>query len=261
MSEIEQLSVLYNFLYELTVPLADFMENSLKVKYKEEWWKKGVFAKLDDYDKKAINKKNITSLKYFDIQTLLKLFKKNISIFEENIDINEMKTKNSLLDLSESILNIRNKVAHPVNNRLKIEIFNLYIGYLISFGKTIKLEDKYLIKLSNLNIKYFVKSNESNNEVDNESIDKIKIDKMFSLIKTMVLIPALKCKTLDEDIQSSILDTRDRLKIKKQSKEIYDFFKDALISKRGKIVCSELHKNGLKGFEDIVDEIEKIYNS
>ena len=259
MKEVEQLSILYNFLYELTMPLSCFMEDVLKNKYKTDWWKKGVLAKLDEEDRKEIIKKDIKSLNLIDLQKLLKLLSTNISIFDEQINRKEIESKNNLLNISNTVKNIRNKVAHPVQNKMNIEIFKLYIKYLYSFGVAINVNNESLINLVNTKVRYVVSINDNINNEENVTFDKIKIDEMFITINTIVLIPALKCKTLDEDIKDSVLDTRDRLKIKKTSREIYEFFKDALISKRGKMVYKELKKNGLKGFEDIINDIEKIY--
>jgi mRNA-degrading endonuclease RelE of RelBE toxin-antitoxin system len=84
---------------------------------------------------------------------------------------------------------------------------------------------------------------------------------VLDFIKREVLNPAIDYPMLDEDIKSSVRDTLSRLEKKKSVKEIGDFFEDALISKRGKEIHDTFQKLGLKAFEDIAGEIQRLCSS
>ncbi|MDR0684041.1 MAG: hypothetical protein LBF83_02800, partial [Spirochaetaceae bacterium] len=83
--------------------------------------------------------------------------------------------------------------------------------------------------------------------------------KLLELITKNVFIPAINCTELDEDIKESVKDTQKRLASKATSKEVYDFFYDALTARRGKQVYSTLKEARLLSFEDITDEFLNIY--
>ncbi|MCM1236456.1 MAG: hypothetical protein NC489_40775 [Ruminococcus flavefaciens] len=80
---------------------------------------------------------------------------------------------------------------------------------------------------------------------------------LIFLINEKVLAPALKCPTLDQDIKESVQNTYNRIISKRAADGILDFFKDALDARRGKQIMDELHKNNLKAFEDIYEEVKK----
>lgn len=81
---------------------------------------------------------------------------------------------------------------------------------------------------------------------------------LIFLINEKVLAPALKCSTLSQDIKESVQNTYNRIISKKTADGILDFFDDALNARRGKQIMDELHKNGLKAFEDIYEEVKEI---
>ena len=89
------------------------------------------------------------------------------------------------------------------------------------------------------------------------SYNRINRKQLLNFIKENVLFPALACKELSQDIKDSVQDTFERLELKNSTKEILDFFEDALIARRG-IIHEEFLKHNLKGFEEIADEVRKL---
>ena len=85
--------------------------------------------------------------------------------------------------------------------------------------------------------------------------------KLINIIEKNVIIPALSCEFLPENIIKSIKNTRTRLNIQNTAQGIISFFNDSLNAERGKEICKVLHKNSLKSFEDIKSEVEKSYYS
>ena len=85
-----------------------------------------------------------------------------------------------------------------------------------------------------------------------------KRDELLDFIKEKVLLPAINCQELNEDIKASVEDTLKRLERKETVKEIFDFFEDALNARRGKAIYVEFKKLNLTSFEDIFSDVKKI---
>ncbi|MDR2795267.1 MAG: hypothetical protein LBB47_00975 [Spirochaetaceae bacterium] len=81
---------------------------------------------------------------------------------------------------------------------------------------------------------------------------------VLDFIKKEVLYPAISHPLLKDEIKNSVKDTLVRLEIKESVNEISDFFEDALMSLRGKEIYKAFHDLGLKGFEDITDDVRKL---
>ncbi|MFP3041625.1 hypothetical protein LQZ19_07345 [Treponema primitia] len=89
-----------------------------------------------------------------------------------------------------------------------------------------------------------------NNEIEER-------EKILNYLREKVLYPAIADDSkLDYDYQESIKNTIFRLEEKENAKEIMDFYKDALKSKRGKQMLEAEHNAGLTAFEDLEDEIK-----
>jgi hypothetical protein len=69
----------------------------------------------------------------------------------------------------------------------------------------------------------------------------------------------LVCETLPPDVKLSVDRTTLRLHSMRTIDEIMGFFNNAMHSARGIVVQDILHKNNLLSFEDIKDEINRIY--
>lgn len=92
------------------------------------------------------------------------------------------------------------------------------------------------------------------------TFNNCKRKELFDLINEKVLIPAMNCNNLNEDIKESVKNTFEILKKKETVKEIFDFFNGALDSRRGKQVYEELKKHKLTAFEDILSDVRKLYH-
>lgn len=92
------------------------------------------------------------------------------------------------------------------------------------------------------------------------TFNNYKRDELFDLINEKVLMPAINCDSLNDDIKESVKNTFERLKKKETVKEIFDFFEDALTARRGKQIYEEFKKHKLMAFEDILSEVRKLYN-
>jgi hypothetical protein len=97
---------------------------------------------------------------------------------------------------------------------------------------------------------------EKKNETPNNEILRYDI---LSLIENKILLKAISCETLPPDIKLSIDRTTLRLHSMRTIEEIIGFFNGAMRSERGITVETALHKEGLLAFEDIKDEVNKLY--
>jgi hypothetical protein len=84
--------------------------------------------------------------------------------------------------------------------------------------------------------------------------------RIISIIENKVLLNAISCETLPSDIKLSVDRTTLRLHSMRTIDEIMGFFNNAIRSERGIFVQDVLHKNGLSCFEDIKEEINRLYN-
>lgn len=81
---------------------------------------------------------------------------------------------------------------------------------------------------------------------------------ILDYINEKVFTPAINHPDLDEDIKESVRNTFERLKKKETTKEILDFFNDALDARRGKTIHDAFQKLGLLGFEEIANDVTKL---
>jgi hypothetical protein len=153
---------------------------------------------------------------------------------------------------------IRTIVAHANDADMSPSVFAESLSDLLKFAKIIKV-DETLIRmleqdskksLRNIPREYFLKAKEIN----------IK-EKIIAVIEEKVLLPAVNCENLEQEIKTSIDRTTLRLHSMRAIEEIASFFNNAMHSERGIIVQRRLHEQGLLGFEDIKDEINGIYKS
>jgi hypothetical protein len=84
---------------------------------------------------------------------------------------------------------------------------------------------------------------------------------ILSIIENKVLLRAVNCETLPPDIKLSVDRTILRIHSMRTIEEIVGFFNNAMRSERGIVVEAALHKEGLLAFDDIKDEINRIFNN
>lgn len=242
MHNIKDLLKLYEYLYVLNKPLAGFLGGVLPALSKNNWWTMCVKEKLDIHDLEIIKRKDISRLDEFDMGMLLKILLRNWwKVNKYNKEFN-----NEKYELTKQVRDIRNFTAHP--NETEIPNFAVYFDRLRRFGKFIET-----------NIDCSVETLHKMNEYQTLEKDNAKKLKLLELVNKNVFIPAVNCAELNEDIKESVKDTQKRLNSKATSKEVYDFFYDALVARRGKQVYSALKEARLLSFEDITDEFLNIY--
>jgi mRNA-degrading endonuclease RelE of RelBE toxin-antitoxin system len=91
--------------------------------------------------------------------------------------------------------------------------------------------------------------------IDNNKRTK---EAILDFIKQEVLYPAINHPNLDLDIKERVKNTLKRLEMKKGIREISDFFEDALVSKSGNEIYTAFQQLGLKGFEDIAEDVRRL---
>jgi hypothetical protein len=241
MENLENLLKLYENLHSLNKPLADLLTKILPSLSQSNWWNECVVNKLNKQDRNILFRKKISMLDELDIGILLKILINNwqgLSYIDED-KYNAQKIKQAI-----KVKEIRNFIAHPTEKEVSETDFIAYFECLQKFAEFIGTDIEYSVK-----ILY------KNNEIE----DDIKKHKLLELIKTKILNPAINSKILDIDIKESLQNTLARLKKKTTSKEIYDFFYDALEARRGKQIYNALKEANLNAFEDIIDEFFNIY--
>jgi hypothetical protein len=74
---------------------------------------------------------------------------------------------------------------------------------------------------------------------------------LITILDQEIFEPSMNCHILEQDIKSSIINTKEIIERKKSVETIIEYYYDALISKRGKTIKENLNNAGLKAFEDI----------
>jgi hypothetical protein len=239
MDDTKYLLKLYEYLYSLNKPFVEYLENVLSLLHKNDWWDICVINILDENDLKKINKKKIKELNELDISILIKILIRN---WKELSLINKNFNKKDFI-LINKIKDIRNFIAHPNEKTVSSTNLILYEEDLHKFANLIgaKLEES---------VEMLYKNNVNDNN---------KKLKLIELVNNKVLIPAINCKELNQDIIESVKDTKTRLEKKVTANEVYYFFYDALDARRGKQVYNSLKEHNLLTFEDILDEFFNVY--
>jgi mRNA-degrading endonuclease RelE of RelBE toxin-antitoxin system len=177
-----------------------------------------------------------------------------------NIEKNNISVINSDYHLSKGL-------SQNTNNKLFSKIST---KDLVALG--VPLKDLALVRnISNLNSLNQIKEVLPHGVFDNLEwiavdthvqliIDHNKMTKeaVLDFIKQEVLYPAIDHPNLDLDIKERVKDTLKRLELKKSVREISDFFEDALLSKSGNEIYNAFNAIGLKGFEDIAEDVRKL---
>jgi hypothetical protein len=240
MENVKYLVKLYENLHALNKPLADLL-NELLPSLSPDWWRECVLGKIDDQDVRIVTRRGITELYELDMGILLKILLHNwqdlSNLYKEKFDSRKEK-------LAKNVREIRNFTAHPSEEDVASANFILYFERLQKFAEFLGTDIEYSVEML---------------YKDNEKNDYEKRKKLFELINTKILSPALNCPGLIQDIKESVEDTLKRLEKKNTAKELYDFFYDALDARRGKQMYDALRENNLTAFEDITNEFFDIY--
>jgi hypothetical protein len=240
MENVKNLLKLYERLHALNKPLADLL-NELLPSLSPDWWRTCVMGKIDEQDVRIITQKGITELYGLDMGVLLKILLHNwqdlSNLYKDKFDSRKEK-------LARNVRDIRNFTAHPSEADVASADFMACFERLQKFAAFIGTDIGSAVEM-------LYKENERN--------DHEKRNKLFELINTKILAPALNCPGLIQDIKESVEDTGKRLGKMNTSKEIYYFFYDALEARRGKQMYDAFRENNLTAFEDITNEFFEIY--
>ncbi|GHT53338.1 hypothetical protein FACS1894106_4080 [Spirochaetia bacterium] len=240
MENVKSLLKLYENLHALNKPLADLL-NELLPSLSPDWWRACVMEKIDVQDVEIINRRGIISLYELDMGFLLKILIRNwqdlSNLYKDKFDSRKEK-------LTRNVRDIRNFTAHPSEADVASADFIMYFENLQKFAVFIGTNIADAVEL-------LYKENEKN--------DREKRNKLFDLLNTKVIAPALNCPGLIQDIKESVEDTFKRLEKTNTAKDIYNWFYDALDARRGRQVYDAFRDNNLTAFEDIINEFFDIY--
>jgi hypothetical protein len=197
--------------------------------------------KIDEQDVRIITRKGITELYKLDIGVLLKILLHNwqdlSNLYKDKFDSRKEK-------LARNVRDIRNFTAHPSEEEVASADFIMYFEKLQKFADFIGTDIGDAVEML---------------YTENEKNDRERRNKLLDLLNSKIFVPAINCPGLIQDIKDSVEDTFKRLEKKNTSKEIYDFFYDALEARRGKQLYAAFRENNLIAFEDITNEFFDIY--
>jgi len=259
-SKTRMIGELNECLFKLREPLANFLIRVIQPMFNNNNWEKNIFIELEKNSnyKKIIKQNNMKSLNDLDISLLLNIFLDNFSNLKNYYNTLQKKEHYQYFGkfndnyLTKSIIEHRRIIAHPNGKNINIEIMKSIIDDFIDFGKYIDIEKDVLRSIEVLKSKY-------SKYQHNTEEEKTKIERII-FIENKVIRNALNNEMLDDDIKDSILTTLFRLKTKKTSKEIDEFFIGAQkTSSRGKEIRDALRALKLDAFEDIRKEYESLF--
>ena len=238
MESIRILQDTYEMLYAITPAVSELLEAEMP---KISNWNTKCKSVLNKHTKGQI--KNWSYFFELDLYYQLVLLQDLWDELENYSDSLFFSEKNKSLFISSnnnSVLHIRNEVAHPENwgyESIIVDDFNLWKNTLKKAANALNYDLDELIA----------------------DLHEQEKEKLLSMILEKVINPALQCETLDSKTKESVKNTKERLEIQNRASGIIAFFEDALRSKGGMSIMEKLHENGLIAFEDIKDDIKKIY--
>jgi hypothetical protein len=248
---IKEYTILYQYLLLLKEPTYIFLIQILQHVSPVTWWEDFIQPILD-YEKKE-------NFKYLDIADLLNVFKMNWETIFKYLDRKYRKFKyDNEYKLVNKIHRIRTIVAHANDIDMSPRIFVDDLSCLLEYSRLIRADLSLVQKLELEWMKYQKILPEKDIK---SSEDKSLRTEILSVIENKVLIEAINCETLPPEIKLSVDRTTLRLHSMRTLEEIIGFFNNAMRSERGIVVQDALHKEGLIAFEDIKDEINRIFKN
>jgi hypothetical protein len=246
---VKQYTILYQFLLLLKEPTYIFLIQVLQHLSPARWW--------EEYIEPVLQLENKENFKYLDISDLLNVFKMNWENIFRYLDKQYHKFKyDEEYKLENRVHKIRTIVAHANDIDMSPLIFTDCLSNLSDYSKLIKtdagithkLEAEWRKSLQDL-------PSTGKTPLKNELIK----ENILSIIENKVLLEAINCMTLPQDIKLSIDRTTLRLQSMRTIEEIMGFFNNAMLSDRGIAVQKAMHKEGLLCFDDIKEEINNLY--
>jgi len=214
------------------------------------WW--------EDYIEPVLQYENKENFKYLDMSDLLNVFKMNWERIFKYLDKKHFKNKyDNEYKLVNKVHRIRTIIAHANENDMSPFIFVDSLSCLLDYSRLIQADEILIQKLELDWMKYRKVLPDNRLEKSDEETLKAVI---LSVIENKVLLKAVNNDSLPADIRLSVDRTTLRLHSMRTVEEIIGFFNNAMLSERGMAVHAALNKEGLLGFEDIKEEVNKIYN-
>ena len=247
---IKQYTVLYQYLLLLKEPTYIFLIQVFQHLSPSNWW--------EDYIEPVLRYENKENFKYLDMSDLLNVIKMNWKKIFKYIDKKHFEIEyDDGYKLVNEVHRIRTIVAHANENEMSPYIFVDSLSCLLDYSKLIQADEILIQKLGLDWRKYRKVLPEKRLKKSEEEALKAVI---LSVIENKVLLKAVNNDSLSADIRLSVDRTTLRLHSMRTIEEIIGFFNNAICSERGIAVHAALNKEGLLGFEDIKEEINKIYN-
>lgn len=234
METIRILQDTYEKLYVITPLLAELLEKEMP-KTSSQWKQK-----CDSILEKERCSKQWSYFCELDSYYLLKLLKFLWNELADNSDTDFFTNENKRLFVSnrdDSILSIRNEIAHPEQWDYELELYNRWGNSLAQAAEELGSDLSELLR--------------QQHEPEKQRILKI--------IDDAVIAPALRCTELPAKIKQSVENTRKRLEMQSTAAGIIAFFNDALHSNTGKSICDTLRAHKLNAFEDIESTVRDAY--
>ena len=246
---IKQYTILYQYLLLLKEPTYIFLIQILQHLSPEHWW--------ENYIEPVMQRENKENFKYLDMSDLLNVLKMNWDVIFKYRDKEYMRFKyDKEYRLVNKVHYIRTIVAHANEIDMSPFIFAKSLSYLLEYSKLINANENLCLMLEQDWTKH------SRNIPENfewTNSDEILKEKIIDVIEKKVLLEAKSSDKLPPDIKLSIDRTTMRIHSMRTVEEIVGFFNNAIHSERGIIVQNALHKENLLAFEDVKEEINKIY--
>ncbi len=234
MNTIRILQKTYEMLYVLSKPLGEFIEKEMP---------KGELNSCKNF----LNEKTKNQIKdwnyYFelDLYYLLRILNYKWDVLKRNSKSDFFTKQNKKRFLSnkcnDSIMFIRNEISHPEQIDYSIELYNTWEKSINEAAKSLGcLLPEFLHDF------HFQEK-----------------QKLLLHIEQNVINPALDSTVLDATTKKRVKETRARLEIQETAEGIIAFFEDALRASGGIEIKETLHKYGLTAFEDIAQDVFKMY--
>ena len=247
---IKQYTVLYQYLLLLKEPTYIFLIQIFQHLSPSSWW--------EEYIEPVLRYENKENFKYLDMSDLLNVCKMNWKRIFSFLRKKHYKIEyDDGYKLVNEVHRIRTIIAHANENEMSSFIFVDSLSCLLDYSKLIQADEIIIQKLDLDWRKYRKVLPEKRLKKSDEETLKALI---LSVIDNKVLLKAVKKDSLPTDIKYSVDRTTLRLHSMRTVEEIIGFFNNAMLSERGIAVHAALKKEGLLGFEDIKEEINKIYS-
>jgi len=247
---IREYTTLYQYLLLLKEPTYIFLIQIFQHLSPVTWW--------EDFIKPVFQYEKKENFKYLDIADLLNVFKMNWENIFKYLDKKYHKFKyDNEYKLVNKVHRIRTIVAHANESDMSPFVFTDSLSSLLEYAKLVGAPENLSQKLELDWMKYRQALPEKTIKAPKDETLRAAI---LSVIENKVLIKAVNCATLPPDIKLSVDRTALRLHSMRTLDEITGFFNNAMTSERGIAVQNALHKEGLLAFEDIKDEINRIFS-